>query len=180
MIDAIRSRWVRRAESVEAGHTPGPIPGDGEADTAWGSAAAQPEEVPVACFSIAGHSCEVVPDHAAPAGKEILGSLALCGRRYVVLKGGLEQEMPNLLDVLTPRELEIALLVYHGWDAKAIGRRLDISFHTVRVHTGRIYAKLGMNKQSELVACVARQWWLVEKKADCGRSLTAHGRARET
>lgn len=132
----------------------------------------------MACFSIAGHSCEVVPDHVAPAGKEVLGSLALCGRRYVVLSGGMEQEMPNLLDVLTPRELEIALLVYHGWDAKAIGRRLDISFHTVRVHTGRIYAKLGMNKQSELVACVARQWWLVEKKAECGKGLSAQGRAR--
>jgi DNA-binding CsgD family transcriptional regulator len=117
------------------------------------------EDVPLACFCVEGRQCEVVCDGAPTTGREVVGSLAVGGRSYLVLGAEAEPEVPDLMVVLTKRELDIAVLVSRGWDAKAIGRRLDISFHTVRVHTGRIYAKLHMHKQSELVACVARQSW---------------------
>jgi DNA-binding CsgD family transcriptional regulator len=124
----------------------------------------------VAWFSVEGRQCEVVTLDAAPAGREVLGTFAVGGRDYVVLTAEPAPDTPDLLELLTPRELEIALLVSGGWDAKAIGRRLDISFHTVRVHTGRIYAKLRMHKQSELVACVAKQWRLPQAPKANGQS----------
>ncbi|MCZ7659417.1 MAG: helix-turn-helix transcriptional regulator [Xanthobacteraceae bacterium] len=45
-----------------------------------------------------------------------------------------------------------------GHETKSIARRLRISFHTVRVHLGRIYAKLGLHKQTELAARVAARF----------------------
>lgn len=117
------------------------------------------DATPLACFHVAGHQCEVVTHDALPNGREVLGNLVLGSRTYLVLGIEAEPDVPDLLDLLTPRELDIALLVAGGWDAKAIARRLEISFHTVRVHTGRIYAKLQMHKQSELVTCVSKQSW---------------------
>lgn len=115
-------------------------------------------EPPLACFSLAQRQCEVLALDVSPVGREVLGTLVVDGRRYLVVSAAADHETPDLTELLTPRELEIAQLIARGWDAKAIGRRLDISFHTVRVHTGRIYAKLRIHKQSELVACVAYQW----------------------
>lgn len=117
------------------------------------------DAAPLACFHVDGHQCEVVAQDALPDGREMLGSLVLGGRTYLVRGIAAEPDVPDLMDLLTPRELDIALLVAGGWDAKAIARRLEISFHTVRVHTGRIYAKLQMHKQSELVSCVSKQSW---------------------
>lgn len=116
--------------------------------------------VPIAWFSLEGHQCEVIPFGVAADGKDVLGTLALDGRIYLVLSMAPEPDAADLTSQLTPRELEIALLVAGGWDAKAIGRRLDISFHTVRVHMGRIYGKLRIHKQSELVAHLAKRWLL--------------------
>jgi DNA-binding CsgD family transcriptional regulator len=115
---------------------------------------------PLASFSLGHRHCEVVPNGVAPEGRETLGRLALDGRTYLVVAARPEAQEPDLTSLLSPRELEIVLLVASGWDAKAVGRRLDISFHTVRVHTRRIYAKLQIHKQSELVALVAGQWSL--------------------
>ena len=39
-----------------------------------------------------------------------------------------------------------------GHGSKEVARRLRISFHTVRVHLARTYAKLGLHKQTELAA----------------------------
>jgi DNA-binding CsgD family transcriptional regulator len=124
---------------------------DGEADRI--SAA------PLAFFNIEGTQFEVVPSDVSLDGLEVLGSIAWGGRIYSIVSAEAAPP-PNLIELLTKRELDIALLLYGGWHAKAIGRRLDISFHTVRVHTARIFAKLHMNNRSELVACVARQMWL--------------------
>ncbi|HEX8468621.1 MAG TPA: LuxR C-terminal-related transcriptional regulator, partial [Allosphingosinicella sp.] len=80
------------------------------------------------------------------------------GHRFVVLSLAEWSPEPDPLELLTSRELEIALLIAAGQEAKAIARRLRISFHTVRVHTGRIYAKLGLHKQTELAARVAARF----------------------
>jgi DNA-binding NarL/FixJ family response regulator len=95
----------------------------------------------------------VVPDGAAPPdGWEALASFVADGGPYLVLWGPAPAE--DRLDQLTPRELEIAVLVADGRDAKAIARYLRISFHTVREHLSRIYGKLGLHKQTELATCV--------------------------
>ncbi|WP_175479039.1 response regulator transcription factor [Rubrimonas cliftonensis] len=53
---------------------------------------------------------------------------------------------------LSPREREIASLTCRGLSNKEIGRRLDISHHTVSTHMRRIFDKLGVNRR----ACLAR------------------------
>jgi DNA-binding NarL/FixJ family response regulator len=97
-----------------------------------------------------------------------IGALMMQGCRYCVVltdepavKGRRDP-----LDTLTPRELEIALHVARGSEAKAIARNLRISFHTVRVHVGRIYAKLGLRKQTELAACIASRLGPAIDRAD--------------
>ncbi|MBN3726283.1 helix-turn-helix transcriptional regulator [Burkholderia sp. Ac-20379] len=53
---------------------------------------------------------------------------------------------------LTAREVEVVRLSLSGFSTRAISERLTISFETVRAHKKHIYAKLGVNSQSELFA----------------------------
>ena len=54
---------------------------------------------------------------------------------------------------LSPREQEIVRLVARGRPNKAIAAILEISPWTVSTHIRRIFAKLGVNSRSEMVAC---------------------------
>ena len=51
---------------------------------------------------------------------------------------------------LTPRESEIVELTLRGHSSEAIGRLLDISPGTVRIHRRNVYSKLRINSQGEL------------------------------
>lgn len=114
---------------------------------------------PLARFSIADLDCVVVPMAPRCGGTEaVLGTLTVAGRQYAVIGTKRPEPAPDLLSLLTPREFEVALLVADGQEAKAIARRLRISFHTVRVYVGRIYAKLGLHKQTELAARIAARY----------------------
>lgn len=55
---------------------------------------------------------------------------------------------------LSPREKEVFLLLAKGRNAEAIARQLIISTHTVKTHTARIYRKLSINSQQELIDIV--------------------------
>ena len=57
---------------------------------------------------------------------------------------------------LTPREVEIALLIVKGYTLPMIGERLFISTDTVRSHSKKLYKKLGIHKKQELIALVER------------------------
>ncbi len=116
-------------------------------------------QCPLARFSISGFDCVIVPSHEdQSAGGHILGTLIVDGISYAIRGTKLAMRTPDLIEVLTPRELEIALLIAAGEKSKAIARRLRISFHTVRVHVGHIYAKLGLRKQTELAAHIAARF----------------------
>lgn len=52
--------------------------------------------------------------------------------------------------VLTPREKEVVELTLRGHSAEAVGRLLQISAGTVRIHRRNIYAKLRISSQGEL------------------------------
>jgi DNA-binding CsgD family transcriptional regulator len=107
----------------------------------------------IASFSVAGIGCVVVPYGRNGTGsKDCLGILTIAGQCYGVFPDQVASPPSDPVEVLTPRELEVALLISAGYDMKAVARRLRISFHTVRVHIGRIYAKLGLHKQTELAA----------------------------
>lgn len=107
-------------------------------------------------FVIDGTSCVIV---TSPVNKTNgwVGGFELSGQHYAIVKIGKDTRC-DLLDLLTPRELEIALLVAAGQESKAVARRLRISFHTVRVHLGRIYAKLGLHKQTELAVLISARY----------------------
>ncbi len=80
-----------------------------------------------------------------PAGPAPNANLAVtAGFREVPDKGA--------YGTLTVRETEVAMLSLSGFSSRAIAEKLAISFETVRAHKKHIYAKLGINSQSELFA----------------------------
>ncbi len=57
---------------------------------------------------------------------------------------------------LTQKEAETAMGLLDGLSAEAIGTRLDVSVNTVRTHLKRVYEKIGVQTQTELVARLLR------------------------
>jgi DNA-binding CsgD family transcriptional regulator len=53
--------------------------------------------------------------------------------------------------ILTERELQVAMLVVEGASNKEIAERLSVSVRTVEVHVGRVFVKLGVHNRVELV-----------------------------
>ena len=114
------------------------------------------QDASVVQFSIDGHVCFVVLEDAAEPTRDvrIVGSVTLGKRRYAICSN-----QPNThvapADVLTARELQIAVLIAQGFDRKAIGRRLGISSFTVSTHLTRVYAKLAVSSRTALAARIA-------------------------
>lgn len=95
--------------------------------------------------------------------KELIGSLT----RLVQGQSGrnaTKSSSASLLADLTPRELEILRHVAEGESNKAIGRALDITDGTVKLHVKSILRKLGMRSRVE-AAVLAVEHGLGRKKA---------------
>lgn len=60
---------------------------------------------------------------------------------------------------LSKREVEVLELVAKGYNAKRIAQEMVVSYNTVKSHLHRIYAKLGVHGQQEVIL-------LVEEKAE--------------
>jgi len=58
----------------------------------------------------------------------------------------------RMFESLTKRELQIVMMVSDGLSNKAVGRRLDLSEGTVKVHLHNIYRKLSVNNRTALTA----------------------------
>jgi LuxR family maltose regulon positive regulatory protein len=56
-----------------------------------------------------------------------------------------------LVEPLTPRELEILMLLRDPMSAKEIARKLCLSYQTVKRHTSNIYGKLGVGRRWDAV-----------------------------
>lgn len=84
-------------------------------------------EIPATSALSAAASRELSPTHPDP-----IGALAPLG--------------------LTPREVEVTLLVRRGLGNRAIADELGISARTVEVHLSRVYRKLGVPTRSMLIA----------------------------
>ena len=54
--------------------------------------------------------------------------------------------------ILTPRELEVLVLLAQGLQNKEIGSRLGIVERTVKFHVGSILGKLNVGNRTEAVA----------------------------
>lgn len=110
----------------------------------------------VAQFSIDGQICFIVPEDAAEPARDvrIVGSVTLGKRRYAICSNRPDTYAAPA-DVLTARELQIAVLIAQGFDRKAIGRRLGISTFTVSTHLTRVYSKLAVAGRAALAARIA-------------------------
>lgn len=79
--------------------------------------------------------------------KELIGSLTR------IIQGGTKKEPASpsaaVFAELTPRELEILRHVAEGQSNKAIGRALDITDGTVKLHVKSILRKLGLRSRVE-------------------------------
>jgi LuxR family maltose regulon positive regulatory protein len=58
----------------------------------------------------------------------------------------------ELLDPLTPRELEIIRLIYKGYSNPQIASELVVTINTVKKHTSNIYGKLGVSSRTQAIA----------------------------
>ena len=58
---------------------------------------------------------------------------------------------------LTPRELEVAMLLSSGAPNAAIAQALDISEHTARHHTRHVLVKMGLHSRARAAALIGRE-----------------------
>jgi len=73
---------------------------------------------------------------------------------YLVPSGPLEEPLPA--EELTPREIEVLQLLAEGLSNRAIGQRLEISEHTVKIHVNAIMGKLGAQSRTAAVVRATR------------------------
>lgn len=74
---------------------------------------------------------------------------------------GLQGDTASPFDVLTPRELEIALLLNKGLRQETIAKQLSLSAKTVNTHKTRLFDKLGIQDNIALARLVS-QYGLVD------------------
>ena len=73
----------------------------------------------------------------------------------VAREPSLKGESPDV--ELTPRELDVLVLMAEGASNKAIARQLGISVHTAKFHVGSILDKLDATGRTDAVAHAARR-----------------------
>lgn len=78
------------------------------------------------------------------AAPDQIGSLLAPGQNFSVPVDGTEVS-------LTPRELEVLILLTEGLSNKQVSYQLGISEHTVKFHVSSIYNKLGVSNRAEAV-----------------------------
>jgi DNA-binding CsgD family transcriptional regulator len=88
---------------------------------------------------------------------EAVGRIEFDGERLIVVvhePDDLPSQAVSIVDVLTRREVEVAMLVAKGKCDKEIARALGISGYTVREHLRRTAAKLGVSRRTAIVSIV--------------------------
>lgn len=122
-------------------------------------------------FNLEGTLCRVIPDDEVTEGaaitasesrvslgvERIVGNCQLDGRRYLIVCGtegacGIPKATPKVADILTARELQVALMVSQGLANKQIAYRLGLSEWTVTSYLRRTFAKLGVRTRAAMVA----------------------------
>ena len=90
-------------------------------------------------------------------GKKYLASSIAQG----LALAGLHGETASPFDSLTPRELEVALLLNQGLRQESIANHLSLSAKTVNTHKARLFDKLGIHDNIAL-ARLASQYGIVD------------------
>ncbi len=102
------------------------------------------EEIATAVDTVLNGGAVVPPD--------LLGTLL----HHLVIRRRRKQDNITALAELTDREREVFQLAGEGLRKEEIGERLYISPATARTHLQRVYRKLGVHSQSELMALAMR------------------------
>ncbi len=85
-----------------------------------------------------------------PSSEEVVVGVEVDGVTYALVR--LAHQHDTGMSSLSPREREIVRLVAKGLPNKAIAAVLEVSTWTVATHLRRVFAKLGVNTRSEMVA----------------------------
>ncbi|HEY9252967.1 MAG TPA: response regulator [Stenotrophomonas sp.] len=89
------------------------------------------------------------------------------GRRYLGMSIAQNIALSNLegggspFDLLSPRELEVALLLTQGLRQEDIAKRLSLSAKTINTHKARLFDKIGV-QDSIALARLANQYGLLD------------------
>ena len=94
----------------------------------------------------------VIADGGAVVPPELLGTLL----RHVVERSRRERDSGEVLNKLTARERDVFRLAAQGSRKEEIGASLFISPATARTHLQRVYRKLDVHSQAELIALAVR------------------------
>ena len=116
----------------------------GVAEAAKGGGASPEVQAPVAGTSTAGGASEE---------PEPEPQLDAASARQIIEKTHEDVLAPYQL---SPRELQVSLLVLDGFTAAAASEKLGISIATVKFHLGNAYRKIGIQSKSELVQLAKR------------------------
>lgn len=132
-----------------------------------------PDSLAFIAFVVRGHDYVLVNYHdwlreqearpfARLGARPVVGRIIINGERHVIMESPAPSEPENdvpkleLGDLLTRRELQVALLVAEGNCDKQIARKLGISGYTVREHIRRTFAKLNVSRRAAIVAHVLK------------------------
>jgi DNA-binding NarL/FixJ family response regulator len=91
---------------------------------------------------------QVIIKGGAVVPPELLGALL----RHIVTQNRQADHVSERIQGLTERELQVYELAATGARKDEIGERLFISSATARTHLERVYRKLGVHSQAELIA----------------------------
>jgi len=107
--------------------------------------------------AIAQRACGLIlKDEAADNIVKCVREVA-AGRKWIptnIVEAALEREegRRDLIDKLTVRERQITSLISEGVSNKAIGRQLNLTEGTVKIHLHNIYSKLEIQNRTALTA----------------------------
>ena len=143
----------------------------------WGTTSSKPVKkngLPTeSVMHLGEHALRVVADDQVSEEDvlKILGAFRIDGRRYLVIGPSVyPQSTQNPIDLLTRRELQIALLVVDGKVNKQIAHRLRISPYTVSSYLKRIFCKLHCHTRAEMAALIVDKLSQQEKMTSAGTS----------
>ena len=70
---------------------------------------------------------------------------------HEIPKDAAEKEKQRLVNILTPRELDLYYLLLEGYTLKESAKELSVKNSTVNTHMTAIYKKLKVNSRAELI-----------------------------